>query len=289
MTELEDFETVSHEPVKSCAEAAEARGLEEEQVVKSLIVESSGDEYHVLLPGDRTLSEKKFDPSSNVKMVSPERSFELTGQESGTVNPFSSDLPHIADERIFENETVSFTTGEATSGYVMSSSDLRNALEQADFEFGIEDIVVSEERDYRELEKTLPEEDARFVVNHGLRRTLSEVEASPGHAVEAMKKLRREDAEFDADTVVELIERSENDTHMQKLAEEYASSGEFPEEKEFDLDEVVKDVIEGNPEAVEDYRSGTGSALNYLLGRVMQRTGGKADGNSARNRLEERL
>lgn len=284
-----DSEKVAHAPVESCEEAAEARGLEESQIVKSLIVEA-GTEYHVLLPGDRTLSEKKFDPSTNVKMVDPERSLEVTGQKSGTVHPFSSSLPHVADERIFEQEKVSFTTGTDTEGVILDADDLKDALENAEFDLEIRDIVVSAEEDYLELEQEgVGREDARFVVHHGFRRVLSEIEASPRTAVTAVKKLEREDAEVSPEVVDELVERAENDTHMQKLAEHYASEGEFPEEKEFDLGEEVDAVLEENPGAVEDYRGGQESAINYLLGQVMQRTGGKADGNAVRKKLGEKL
>ena len=57
-----DFREVKHnKPVKGCEEAAEQRDVETRQIVKSLIIESEGEKYHVLLPGDRSLSEKKFE------------------------------------------------------------------------------------------------------------------------------------------------------------------------------------------------------------------------------------
>jgi len=57
-------------------------------------------------------------------------------------------------------------------------------------------------------------------------------------------------------------------------------------------DEVVAAVeraIEDNPGAVEDYHDGEGGALNYLVGQVMQKTGGSADPGDVNRLLREKL
>jgi aspartyl-tRNA(Asn)/glutamyl-tRNA(Gln) amidotransferase subunit B len=59
-----------------------------------------------------------------------------------------------------------------------------------------------------------------------------------------------------------------------------------------DGDEVqaaVEQAIDENPEAVEDYHTGEGGALNYLVGQVMQATGGSADPGQVNQLLRERL
>lgn len=56
-----------------------------------------------------------------------------------------------------------------------------------------------------------------------------------------------------------------------------------------EVDQVVEDVIEDNQGAVEDYHSGEEGALNFLVGQVMQRSQGKADPKTAREKIEERL
>ncbi|MFB6147523.1 MAG: Asp-tRNA(Asn)/Glu-tRNA(Gln) amidotransferase GatCAB subunit B, partial [Candidatus Nanohaloarchaea archaeon] len=94
---------------------------------------------------------------------------------------------------------------------------------------------------------------------------------------------------FGKQEVQELVERAENDTHMLKLAEKFAETGEFPEKEETGTEEAVTKVLEENPDAVEDYRSGKESAINYLLGQVMQETNGKADGGEARQLIEEEI
>jgi aspartyl-tRNA(Asn)/glutamyl-tRNA(Gln) amidotransferase subunit B len=55
------------------------------------------------------------------------------------------------------------------------------------------------------------------------------------------------------------------------------------------VEAAVESVLDANPEAVEDYRSGKEEALNFLVGQVMQESGGKADPRQARELIEERL
>ena len=52
---------------------------------------------------------------------------------------------------------------------------------------------------------------------------------------------------------------------------------------------AVTEAIEENPDAVEDYYDGEGGALNFLVGQVMQKTGGSADPGSVNQLLRERL
>jgi aspartyl-tRNA(Asn)/glutamyl-tRNA(Gln) amidotransferase subunit B len=52
---------------------------------------------------------------------------------------------------------------------------------------------------------------------------------------------------------------------------------------------AVEQAIEENPEAVEDYHAGEGGALNYLVGQVMQATGGSADPGEVNQLLREQL
>ncbi|WP_132057032.1 Asp-tRNA(Asn)/Glu-tRNA(Gln) amidotransferase subunit GatB [Halorussus amylolyticus] len=55
------------------------------------------------------------------------------------------------------------------------------------------------------------------------------------------------------------------------------------------IEGAVEDAIAENPDAVEDYHAGEGGALNFLVGQVMQKTGGSADPGSVNGLLRERL
>ncbi|WP_276280918.1 Asp-tRNA(Asn)/Glu-tRNA(Gln) amidotransferase subunit GatB [Halorussus caseinilyticus] len=58
---------------------------------------------------------------------------------------------------------------------------------------------------------------------------------------------------------------------------------------EGEIEGAVSDAIEENPDAVEDYHAGEGGALNFLVGQVMQKTGGSADPGSVNQMLRGRL
>ncbi|APE95931.1 Asp-tRNA(Asn)/Glu-tRNA(Gln) amidotransferase subunit GatB [Halodesulfurarchaeum formicicum] len=53
--------------------------------------------------------------------------------------------------------------------------------------------------------------------------------------------------------------------------------------------QAVKTAIEENPDAVEDYHAGEGGAINFLVGQVMQQTGGSADPGEVNQLLQEQL
>jgi aspartyl-tRNA(Asn)/glutamyl-tRNA(Gln) amidotransferase subunit B len=56
-----------------------------------------------------------------------------------------------------------------------------------------------------------------------------------------------------------------------------------------EVEGAVADAIDENPEAVEDYHAGEDGALNFLVGQVMQKTGGSADPGTVNQLLRERL
>jgi aspartyl-tRNA(Asn)/glutamyl-tRNA(Gln) amidotransferase subunit B len=53
--------------------------------------------------------------------------------------------------------------------------------------------------------------------------------------------------------------------------------------------EAVRTAIDENPDAVEDYHTGEGGALNFLVGQVMAATGGSADPGTVNELLREEL
>ncbi|MEW6668418.1 MAG: Asp-tRNA(Asn)/Glu-tRNA(Gln) amidotransferase subunit GatB [Thermodesulfobacteriota bacterium] len=55
------------------------------------------------------------------------------------------------------------------------------------------------------------------------------------------------------------------------------------------VEKAVEEVLAENPEAVSKIRSGTPEPLNFLIGRVMRKTGGKADAKKVRALLRERI
>lgn len=101
-----DFETTTHGPVSSLEEAAEARGLTPDRVLKSLVVRRADDDYlFVLVPGGRAISWPKLRAwlsVSRLSMPSAEEALAVTGYARGTITPFGSlqPWPVIADAAI---------------------------------------------------------------------------------------------------------------------------------------------------------------------------------------------
>jgi Cys-tRNA(Pro) deacylase len=93
-------------PVRSLAEAADARGVQPAAVVKTLVVRrGEGDFLFVLVPGDRTISWPKLRELLGVSRMSmPDAATALaaTGYERGTITPFGSTTawPVVADDRL---------------------------------------------------------------------------------------------------------------------------------------------------------------------------------------------
>jgi len=284
-----DFEVVIHEPAKKCSETAKRRGVDTSQIVKSLIIESEGEKFHVCLPGDRELSEGKF--GSEYRMVPPEEAENITGFEPGTVHPFSSDLRHFVDERVFEHENVSHTVGSPEKGVITAVEEFRQALEKSNFDFEVSDIVVSTQEDINEIMNLgLGESEAKFVVENGFRNTFKNLKCNfdSSRILDLLKAFDRNNASVQLGE--EILERAENQTHLQKLVEEVVKTGELlDKDEEGDLEEVISQVLSDNTDAVEDLKNGKDSTINYLLGQVMQETNGKADAGEARELIIEEV
>ncbi|WEL18006.1 Asp-tRNA(Asn)/Glu-tRNA(Gln) amidotransferase B subunit [Halorhabdus sp. SVX81] len=56
-----------------------------------------------------------------------------------------------------------------------------------------------------------------------------------------------------------------------------------------ELQGAVEEAIEENPDAVSDYHDGDGGAINFLVGQVMQKTGGSADPGDVNELLRAEL
>ena len=55
------------------------------------------------------------------------------------------------------------------------------------------------------------------------------------------------------------------------------------------IDAAVDDVLTDNPDAVAAYRGGDQKSINFLMGRVMRKTQGKANPGQVRKLLVEKL
>ncbi len=101
--------------------------------------------------------------------------------------------------------------------------------------------------------------------------------------------------------LLDLLEEGTINTSTAKVVlEESLSSGYSPkaivEEKGLaqigareELAQIVQAVLEANPKAVADYRSGKEGAIQFLVGQVMRQTRGRANPEAVRELLKEHL
>jgi Cys-tRNA(Pro)/Cys-tRNA(Cys) deacylase len=110
------YQVTRHGPVRSLAEAAQARGVAPAAVVKTLVVRLAEDDYRfVLVPGDREISWPKLRTVLGVNrmsMPSADVAFEVTGYVRGTITPLGSTTawPVVADAAM--DGTVSLGGGD---------------------------------------------------------------------------------------------------------------------------------------------------------------------------------
>jgi Cys-tRNA(Pro) deacylase len=127
------FEITRHGPVSSLAEAAEARGVQPADIVKTIVVRRGDEDYlFVLVPGDRAISWPKLRALlgvSRLSMPDAGTARDVTGYERGTITPFGSlrDLPVVADSRV-PGRPVSIGGGAHGVAATLAGDDVVRAL-----------------------------------------------------------------------------------------------------------------------------------------------------------------
>lgn len=109
------------------------------------------------------------------------------------------------------------------------------------------------------------------VLNYN-KKELHEVEIDEKHIIDLLKLVenRKITDNVAAKILEKLIEKSfDVKEHVKK--EKLEAVSDISE-----LEKYCKEVIEENPKAIEDYKKGEKKALNHIVGKVMQKTRGKA-------------
>lgn len=123
---------VRHGRVSSLAEAAAARGVSPDRLIKTMVVRrGEGDHLLVLVPGDRTISWPRLRALlgvSRLSMPDAATALAVTGFERGTITPLGTiaPMPVIADERV--RGEVSIGGGEHGLGVLLDGDALVTAL-----------------------------------------------------------------------------------------------------------------------------------------------------------------
>ncbi|MGN6612682.1 MAG: aminoacyl-tRNA deacylase [Angustibacter sp.] len=128
------YRVVRHGPVRSLAEAAEARGVEPRALLKSIVVRRADDDFlFVLVPGDREISWPKLRALLGVNRISmpdADTALAVTGYVRGTITPFGSlrPWPVVMDESVTGQE-ISLGAGAHGVGVVAQADDVARALD----------------------------------------------------------------------------------------------------------------------------------------------------------------
>ena len=126
------YEVTRHGPVRSLAEAATARGVTPDAVVKTLVVRLTDEDFRlVLVPGDREISWPKLRALlgvSRLSMPPAEVALAVTGYERGTITPLGSTTPWpvVADARM--SGPVSLGAGAHGVAVTVDAAELVAAL-----------------------------------------------------------------------------------------------------------------------------------------------------------------
>lgn len=128
-----EHRVIRHGPVRSLAEAADARGVAPADVVKTMVVRRGPDDYlFVLVPGDRNISWPKLRAQLGVSRLSlpdAETARKATGYERGTITPLGATTawPVIADERL-AGRLITLGSGEHGVAIAAAADELVQAL-----------------------------------------------------------------------------------------------------------------------------------------------------------------
>jgi prolyl-tRNA editing enzyme YbaK/EbsC (Cys-tRNA(Pro) deacylase) len=124
---------IRHGAVSNLAEAALARGVPVEAVVKTLVVRRADNDYlFVLVPGDRVISWPKLRALlavSRLSLPDADAARAATGYERGTITPFGSTTPWpvIADERL-RGRTVTLGASEPGVAVAVEADEALSVL-----------------------------------------------------------------------------------------------------------------------------------------------------------------
>ena len=117
-------------PLASLEQAAAERGLEPDQIVRSLLFRlESGEFVLVLMPGKRQASWPKLRQHlgvSRLTTASREQVLAATGYPPGAVSPFGLPQPLriLADPEILAHEILSLGAGVPNAGLILKRDDL---------------------------------------------------------------------------------------------------------------------------------------------------------------------
>jgi Cys-tRNA(Pro) deacylase len=121
-------------PVHSVEQAAQERGMQVDQVIRSIVFRLEENQFvMVLVPGTHQIAWpalRKYLQRSRLTMASEEEVLQVTGYQLGAVSPFGLSQPMriLVDASVFTQLEVSIGPGIRSATVILSADDLRAAL-----------------------------------------------------------------------------------------------------------------------------------------------------------------
>ncbi|WP_456435098.1 Asp-tRNA(Asn)/Glu-tRNA(Gln) amidotransferase subunit GatB [Methanopyrus sp.] len=180
--------------------------------------------------------------------------------------------PHHRARRMAEEYGISLEAAEALVTEREWADFFEEVVDRAPDDWEIEFI---DQWVRKEIKKVLNKKEMTF----------REAKITPEEFIELLE-LVREDKITRQNALNALWEAVDSDKSPVEIIKE---DGLLKVSDEDQLARVVEEVIEENPQAVEDYKSGKDEAIHYLMGQVMRKTRGQADPEVTMRLLRERL
>lgn len=125
-------------PVDSFEQAAADRNQRHEQVVRSILFQVRPEEFVMVLMAGREQVDwknlRRWVGRSRVRMATEAEVLAVTGYRVGTVSPFGlkNQIKVLIDESVLQEEEISTGSGVANVAIIIKSTDLRQALGDAE-------------------------------------------------------------------------------------------------------------------------------------------------------------
>lgn len=123
-------------PIHSLEQAADERGQQPEQVVRSIVFRvAEGEFLMVLMPGPGQIPWKalrRYLGQSRISMATEAELLDATGYQPGTVNPFGLPRPMrlLIDQGVLDQAEISLGSGKRGLAILMAPGDLLKAVDQ---------------------------------------------------------------------------------------------------------------------------------------------------------------
>jgi aspartyl-tRNA(Asn)/glutamyl-tRNA(Gln) amidotransferase subunit B len=242
--------------------------------------------------------EKLTSALGGFEMAEEEEVKSTTGQMVGTVHPFVNVTRKLVDQRILENDTLSFTTGNPMEGVIIPREDFLSALEK----YEVVDICSDPEEHLVRLASThgIERHDAKFLVESESLGYFESIVDALGSSV-AMEWLRnlvryanvkgKDFTVVKPEWLVEIVRTELTDFAKKDLLLKTIDREAPPVVKKeaADLESVVQKVLNENAKAVQQYKDGDEKVLNFLVGQAMRASRGAFDPRDVHSKLLERL